>query len=355
MSVRSGGRILTALVVGGGSIGRRHLSNLRRLEPSAEIVLWRQHAKPGDAGAVVSDADRVVYSLADALDTHPDLAVVASPATRHVETGLALASNDVPLLVEKPLSHRQDEARALITLCRERALALMVGYNLRFYPPLQTLRETLVAGEIGRPMSIRADVGQHLPEWRPGADYRSGVSARSDLGGGVLLELSHELDYVSWLVGGVRSVMALVGHLSDLEIDVEDTAEILLRFQGGAFGSIHLDMTQAAMTRSCRLVGTEGVLVWNGLDHSVRLYRAAARSWSDLCAPCVLDRNEMFLSEMRHFLHCVRNGARPAVTGEDGLRALDIAVAAKESACTLKAVDVSVAEGPPQEAVSEFL
>ena len=116
---------------------------------------------------------------------------------------------------------------SLLALCHQRRLVLMVGYNFRFYPPLQAMRQALVEGCIGRLISLRAEAGQYLPDWRPGSDYRQGASARRELGGGVVLELSHELDYIRWLGGEVESVGALVGKLSDLEIEVEDTAEIV--------------------------------------------------------------------------------------------------------------------------------
>jgi predicted dehydrogenase len=324
--------MLKALVVSGGSIGRRHIANLRTLEPSAHITLWRQHTAPGEAPDGIPGTDRIVYSLPDALTSDPDLAIVAGPATMHVETGLALAAVDIPLLVEKPLSHERQGAGQLVAFCRARRIALMMGYNLRFYGPLQRLQRAVAEGQIGRVISIRAEVGQYLPDWRPDQDYRQGVSARSELGGGVVFELSHELDYVCWLAGDVQSVMSMAGRLGDLDIDVEDVAEILLRFQSGAIGSIHLDMVQRCLTRSCRVIGTEGTLVWNGLDHSVRVWRAGASGWEDLCPPSSLQRNDMYLNELRHFLDCVRDGREPAVSGEDGLRAMDVALAVKESA-----------------------
>jgi predicted dehydrogenase len=205
-----------------------------------------------------------------------------------------------------------------------------VGYNLRFNLPLQLLRQALLEGRIGRPLAVRAEVGQYLPEWRPG-DYRRGVSARKDLGGGVTLELSHELDYMRWLLGEVTAVSAQIGRLSDLEIDVEDTAEVICLFANGALGSIHLDMVQRPAVRTCRVIGTEGTISWDALEPSVRLFSHATGSWSDLWSgPC--DRNEMYVLELRHFLDCVRGKALPVVTGEEGRRVLEIALAVKQSA-----------------------
>jgi predicted dehydrogenase len=322
---------MRVLVVGLGSAGRRHLSNLRLVEPAAHITVWRQHARPQDAAGGIPGADRVVYQMDDALDPPPDAALIASPASLHVQTALELAQRGIHLFIEKPLSHTLDGVDELLDECRQRELVLMVGYNFRFYPPLRVMREALKEERIGRLLTFRAEVGQYLPDWRPGTDYRGSVSARAELGGGVVLELSHELDYVRWLAGEVRTVSARVARLSDLEIDVEDTAEIILELEGGAVGSVHLDMVQVAAIRSCRMVGSEGILTWDGTSHQVRHFSAAARAWSDLHPAGTIDHNEMYKAELEHFLHCVREGGQPVVSGEDARRALEIALSAKQS------------------------
>ena len=179
-------------------------------------------------------ADHVVYRLDEALAQAPDLALVCSPTFKHVEAGIACLQAGAHVFIEKPLAADAAGARALVEAAASAGRVLIVGYNLRFLPSLRCLRDALHAGTIGRPMSVRAEVGQYLPEWRPDRDYRETNSARSELGGGVELELSHEIDYVCWLLGDVSSVDAILGRTSDLEIDVDDTAEILLRFESGA-------------------------------------------------------------------------------------------------------------------------
>jgi predicted dehydrogenase len=332
---------MKALIIGLGSIGRRHLANLRMIEPSADITVWRQHSKPEEKLTSSSfEADRIVYSMEDALNAKPDFAVIASPAAFHVETAIVLALNGIQMLVEKPLSDKLEGVDDLLRLCRERNLLLAVAYHLRFSHSLQVVRKAVLDGKIGRIMSIHAEVGQFLPEWRPAADYRASVSARRALGGGVVLELSHELDYVRWLVGEVKTVAAEVGRLSDLEIDVEDTAEIILRFHNGAIGTVHLNMAQRVMTRTCRIVGTEGTLIWNALSHQVQLFSSESKEWSELHASDSQPSNEMYVSEMQHFLRCVRYGESPVVSGTDGRRVLEIALAVKESSRTRRFVEL---------------
>jgi predicted dehydrogenase len=331
---------MRVLIVGLGSIGRRHLKNLKIIEPAAHITIWHQHSKPQDKAKSAPSADCVVYRLEDALDGKPDVALITCPASLHVKVGSALARQGVHLFIEKPLSHTLDGVDELLTLCDQSALVLMVGYNFHFYRPLQLMQQALMNGRIGRPILLRAEVGQYLPDWRSDIDYRQSVSARYDLGGGAVLELSHELDYARWLMGEIKAVSATVRHLSDLEIDVEDMAEIILQFHNGAIGSVHLDMVNRAVTRRCRVIGTEGTLAWDGVSNCVQLFSAATNQWSDLCPAQVTDRNEMYIAELRHFLDCVNDKTSPIVDGKDGRRVLEIALAVKQSSQEQRAVEL---------------
>ena len=323
---------MKALVVGLGSIGKRHLNNLRALLPKADITVWRQHTRPDDDQTAYPNANRIVYSFEDAMAYRPEAAIIANPAAFHIGTGLQLAQEGIPLLIEKPFSNQLDDVEKLIHLSASRGQTLMIGYHLRFHPSFLYLKKTLENGKIGKVLSVIAEVGQYLPDWRPDTAYTQNVSAQARLGGGVVLELSHELDYTRWLMGEVHAVSAQIGKLSDLTIDVEDSADIHLRFAQGGSGNIHLDMLQRALTRTCKLIGTDGTLTWDGISNSVRLYSASDHAWQDIYPARPLDRNDMYRQEIQHFLECIQTGAKPLVTGEDGLQVLKVALAVKESA-----------------------
>lgn len=319
------------LIVGLGSIGRRHLTNLRRIDPAADITIWHQRAQRHEPSEFSGLADRHVYSVEEALETKPRAALITNPASVHIPTALPLARAGVHLFIEKPLSHTLEGADDLLEQARRQNLVLMAGYNFRFYEPLQIIKQALNDGRVGRILMLRAEVGQFLPDWRPGADYRVTGSAQHGLGGGVVLELSHELDYARWLVGEVTSVMARVTRLSNLEIDTDDTAEIILQFSNGALGSIHLDMVQRSATRTCRISGTEGTITWDWDSHRVSFFDAGKRTWQDLNPAGDIDRNQMYLAELRHFLDCVNGNATPLIDGNDARRVLEIALAIKRS------------------------
>jgi len=329
---------MRALIVGLGSIGKRHLQNLRTILPEADITVWRQHGRSDDDAALNPQATRFVYSMEDALQTRPDIAIIANPAPLHINTGLLLARVGVSLLIEKPISNKTEGISELIELCANRSLTLMVGYNLRFQTALQALSHEIQKGTIGAVLCLQAEIGQYLPEWRPKSDYLQGVSAQSRLGGGVVLELSHELDYARWLMGEVVSVSAQLRRLGPITIDVEDTANIHLTFGSGALGNIHMNMIQRHSSRTCTVVGTQGTLSWDGILGEVKHYSAKTKSWQTIFASPNYDRNEMFLGELKHFIMCVTSGSTPSITGEDGLRVLEIALAAHESSRTQRTV-----------------
>jgi predicted dehydrogenase len=331
---------MRALVVGVGSIGKRHLRNLRTILPDAEITVWRQHGRAENDLELNPQANQFVYSLEEALNTQPEAAIIASPASCHINTGLELARAGASLLIEKPISDAMEGVRELIELGNNRGLTLTVGYNLRFQPAMQALQQQVLEGAIGQVLCLQAEVGQYLPDWRPGSDYSKGVSAQSRLGGGVILELSHELDYARWLMGEVKEVSAQTKKLSNLNLDVEDTANILLTFTSGMLGNIHLNMIQRDSSRSCKLIGTDGTLTWNGILNKVSLYSAKTKTWQQIFEETNADRNEMFLNELKYFLDCVASGSKPLITGEDGLRVLKIALAAHESARLQRTVTV---------------
>lgn len=326
------------LLTGSGSIGRRHLGNLRHLFPHARIDLLSSR---GRALECPPEATRVVTSLGESLADGLDAAVVASPAPFHVATCRALLEAGVPVLVEKPLSDTLEGVESLLKTARSRNRVLVVGYTLRFHQAVRRLQEAVRSRAIGKVLSAQFQVGQYLPDWRPAADYRETVSARRDLGGGALLELSHEIDYAQTLLGPIVQVVALAGRVSSLEINVEDCVDLLVRFAGGTQASIHLDFLDRAPFRGCRLVGTDGTLEWDASAHEVRQYGPASRDGAVLISTRGVDRNEMYLAQLRHFLNAIETGTDSQATAEGAHSTLQVIDAARRSAAAGTLVEVS--------------
>ena len=333
------------LIVGYGSIGRRHLRIARSLLPYADIRVLR-HQK---YESVPEYANGCMSSLDDALAFMPQAGVIASPSTFHMETALPLAEAGAHLLVEKPLAASLSGTAQLLASCLERGNVLMTAYNLRFLPSLNTFREKILSGFIGKVISVRCEVGQYLPSWRPGSDYRQSVSASRALGGGALLELSHEIDYLRWIFGEVSWVRASLSKQSNLDIDVEDTAHLILGFESDAVGrkliaSLNMDFVRHDATRQCLAIGEQGSLRWNGLTGSVEHFNAGAKEWDQIFKH-LPNRDESYIAEWQHFIASICEGDAPQIGGEDGLATLEIIEAARHSNLTNDATPV-FAVGP---------
>jgi predicted dehydrogenase len=318
------------LIAGLGSIGRRHLRNLLSLGEK-DIVLYRtrQATLPEDELAdFLQETD-----LSLALEKHhPEAVIIANPTALHLDVAIPAAEAGCHILLEKPISHSLAGVEGLEAAVEESGSQVLVGFQFRFHPGLQRAKRLIADGEIGRIISAEVHFGEYLPAWHPWEDYRQGYAARSDLGGGVIGTQSHSLDYLPWLVGEVSSVWAFKGKLSDLDVDVEDTAEIGLRFASGALGSLHLDYNQQPPEHYFTVIGTKGTLKWNQSDGATRIYRAEKKAWEEYSPPAGFERNVMFMDEMRHFIAVVRNQDKPLCSLADGIRNVQLIQAIRQSA-----------------------
>lgn len=333
--------ITKVLVVGLGNIGRRHIKNIKTYNKRIKVGVLRQHSQNTALGDVERYVDSIFFSQKEALNFQSEAVFITNPAPFHVKPALTFAQRGCHLFVEKPLSVSTTGIDVLLETCRRKKVILMVGYVLRFFKPLQIIKSVIADGEIGRILSIRACVGKFLPDWRPQNDYRRNVTARRELGGGVVFELSHELDYFRWLVGEVDEVSAVLDKTSNLDINVEDVAEINLRFKNGAIGHIHLDMVDRSGNRSCRVIGTKGTLLWDAsFGHATKLFTDKYKDGRDLLPPNSIDYQEMYHEEIKHFFNCIRLKKQPLIDGNEGKRIVEIALAVKRSAHFKKVIKV---------------
>ena len=314
------------LIAGVGSIGRRHLQNLRQLGVD-DIYLYRTRPH------LLKEAPElpVFTELRQALKCQPQAVIVSNPTAFHMEIALAAARAGCHLFIEKPLAHSWDGVEELLSITREKRLIAMVGFDLRFDPGLCRIKELIDRGHVGRLIAIHAQVGQYLPDWRTGKDYRQGMSAKIAMGGGVIFDLIHELDYTTWLFGPIAQLACFADKLSSLEIETEDTASILLRFVNGAIGTVSLDYVQRFPSRTCRIIGDRGTILWDYHARKVAWYEQNKKSWEEF-EYSGFERNDRFLAEMRHFLACLNGEETPKADLAVGSSVLKVALAAKRSA-----------------------
>ncbi len=328
------------LVIGCGSIGKRHISNLLALKAGSVLGFDIRADRRHEAESLFDI--ETLNDLHDAWERHPDVALVTADTSVHVPLALQAAEHGCHLFIEKPLSDQLVGVDRLLSLVKRRNLVTLVGCNMRFHPGLMTVKRLLDDKAIGRVIAARAEVGQYLPDWHPWEDYRESYSAKRELGGGIILDAVHEIDYLRWMLGEIETVVCFAGKISNLEIETEDTAAILLRFANGAIGQTHMDYVQRAYSRSCQIIGEEGTIRWNYNSGEMRWYSSTTQKWKVIADPPGWEPNQMYLDELRHFLSCLAGREKAALDVFEAKRVLQVALAAKVSADTRRVIRIGI-------------
>ena len=322
------------LVLGTGSIGKRHIANLLSAGVQVSAYSYRASTDGPDNNPLDARVLRV-QDLSAALNADADAVVVANRTDQHMDVALQAASLKKHLFLEKPLAVSLSGTEELMQMVAQHQLVAEAGFMLRFHPNLLWIKDFLARGDLGDIMYMRAAVGQWLPDWRPGTDHRLGYGAFKAKGGGVTLDLIHELDLVHWLLGPVEDVTAMTQVVPCLEIETEGIAQIGLRLASGVLAQVHLDYVRPGYGREMEIVGRHGVLRWDYMQGLVTLQKAGGSSEVVHQVPAQFERNTMFQQHMAHFLKRFQQPQLAAASSlEDAVAVLKVALAAHESAAT---------------------
>lgn len=317
-------------VLGCGSIGQRHLRNLLAIGQS-DIVAY-------DPALEIREEVLNLYKVAacetleDVWGQEPDVAFITSPSHLHLEHSCLAAHHGCHLFIEKPMSDRLEGLDDLLAIVQEEHLVTMVGYNTRFHHGPSSVKRLIENGAIGKVISGALEAGQYLPDWQPGRDYRKRYSAHRSMGGGVLLDGAQEFDFARWLFGEVTEVYCLGGKMSSLELDTEDSVNLLMKFDSGMSASLHLDYIQRVYAKTCKVIGEEGTIHWDMTSPwQVRWYSANTNAWTDIPAPDDYSVNDMYIEEVRHFLSCLEDRRDTGMSVVEGVQLTRVLLGARES------------------------
>jgi len=296
-------------------------------------------AAPAQREAAVAEFPfaRVAPTLAAALDGVHGV-VICTPPDSHLDIARLAADHGAHLMIEKPLSQSVEGVEALLRACDSKGLRVLTAYNWRYWPPMLLVEQMLKDGRIGPVRAARTEYAYHLSIRYPGSDYRKFYMADARRGGGCLLDESHAIDYMRWLVGEITEVSAVVDHISSLEITSDDIADLTVRFASGAVGNIHMNLFAWNVHSHFELMGEEGVIQWRRLENEVRLFDLKANRWE--VYPSGGQLNDMYVEEARHFLECVCGNAIPKCDGWDGLKTTRVIEAARRASAERRWVQV---------------
>jgi len=341
------------LMVGLGGIGQRHVRNLRFLMGSdVEIIAYRYRNNPQvltdqlrvEPGGMLIEkyAIRVYDNIDRAIDEKPNAVFVCNPSSLHIPVALKAAQVGCNLFIEKPLSHNLEQVEELINIVESQNAKAVVGYQMRFHPCLLHLHSLMLVQGVGKIIAVRVEVGDYLPGWHTYEDYRQMYAAREDLGGGVILTQIHELDYIYWLFGLPTRVFSMGGHLSSLDIKVEDTVDILMECvvdNRPVPVSVHLDFVQRPSKRVCEIIGDAGKIIVDISGLTLQKFDALG-NLSEAVSYEGFDRNQLFIDELKYYFEYLQGNEGPVVTIQEAAQSLRIALAAKESLLTRKIVNL---------------
>lgn len=313
-------------IIGLGSIGKRHLRLVKEIRPDIEVIVMR--SGHGASCKEEKIATKIVSSIDLIIAEGIQAAIISSPATLHIEQSLDLAKAGIHLLIEKPISKTSDGINQLLKILNEKNLIAMVGYVLRQDPGAIKFKKLIDDNSVGGILHARIECGSYLPEWRPGLDYKKTVSARSELGGGALLELSHELDYLHWFFGKPKDVQAMLRNSGLLGIDVEDQVDLLITSAQGYCISVQIDFNRRHLERKCKVLTTEGELTWDAVNKNVT-YKLAEKvekiySYDN-------ERDYIYRKQLNIFIDCIENNITPPVTIENGVDVMKLIDSAREA------------------------
>ena len=339
---------LRSLIIGCGSIGERHLHNIKKIGIKDLGILDTNKTRVNSLSKKYSV--KKFYDLDSALSFKPDFSVICTLPESHIPIANSCINSGSHVFVEKPLSSNLKNVITMLKKAKTKKLKVAVGYNLRFDKGINLLKHKLQQKEIGKPLSILITFGHNIKFWRPGTNYKNHYILKK--GGGIILDGSHEYDYLRWLFEDeIKSVYCQTRSTDSIKTETESFASIILKTKKGLIANLNIDYLRPFYERSCHIIGEKGSLRWE--------YNLTKSAWSTYTQKVnskvtlqllsksssqvfnnIIKVNDMYINEIRNFVESITLNKKPLVDGFDGLNTLRLGVAALESAKKKKIISL---------------
>jgi len=310
------------LIIGSGSVGKRHARNLSALGCQISCIDPREDRQKELAAE--TPVVGAFASTGDALDRQHDLSgvVIASPTAFHPSDLTLAVEAGLPVLLEKPVAKTAREAQEMQQIAERRNVPVLLGYTWRWWPPLARVRELLHQQAIGRVRHVQFHMSAHLADWHPWEPYQAFFMASAAQGGGALLDESHWIDLMVWLFGMPDRISGRVEKISDLEIETDDNVDVLAIYPDGLRVSLHLDLYGRPHEKFIRFVGETGTLLWSADPNRIAVGKEVGQVWHEEIFQC--ERNEMFMAVVREYLDMMAGKTAPTCTLAEGLQVMEL-------------------------------
>lgn len=314
------------LICGLGSIGRRYLRLISKNWPDMEIAVLRSGYGPS------CEEEKLIkyqfFNLKESIDWEPDAAIICSPANIHIDQAITLGEYEIPCLIEKPLGTSNESDQKLKKILKlSHSVPMLVGYILRHDPCAALIKKKLDDNILGQVVEADFHCGSWLPKWRPEIDYLQSVSAKKELGGGVLLELSHEIDIANWFLGPINIDYASLNSSGLLPINVEDRAYLIAHNNNGVQISIRVNFCSEPSTRNIIIRGEKGQISWDLMLGKLKIHNDKNLIFEHKKN---IDRDGIFLLQIQHFLECIDFNQKPKCSVLEGKNVLQLVRKAKD-------------------------
>lgn len=325
---------MKALIIGYGSIGKRHTENLLK-KYNFEVIVVSSKTRKSQNKKI-----KFFESIEKSLKENPDFAIISNTTNEHVKVASILVNNGIDVFIEKPLSNSLKGIKYLLEKTKRNKNVTLMGCNLRFNPCIKKIKELLEKKSIGKIYSVQVENGSFLPDWHPNEDVSKSYVGKNGLGGGVILTCIHELDYLYWFFGDISEVFAISERKSRLDIETEDFAAILMKFKNNITASVHLDYFQKPNYRSCKIKGEKGIIEWNTDSNTVQIFEPKNNKWRKELKIKKYDKNYEYEQELDHFVSSVKSRKNTINDLSQGKYVLEVALGVKKSAKKNKIIKI---------------
>ncbi len=324
---------ISILIIGNGSIGSRHAENL--LNIVKEVKIFSSRFLKGEK---IKKVKNIIYvkDLYKEIDS-ADGIVIANRTDKHLEILNYALRKKKNIFIEKPISHNMKYIKEIEELSEDYEAIIETGFMLRFHPNLVFLKKIIDKKIYGNIHYVRSTVGQYLPDWRKNRDYKKGYAAKREWGGGVLLDLIHEIDLARWFFGDVGLISAMLFNSQELEIETESIAQLTLKMKSEILVNLNLDYLRPHYCRNTEIVCQGGILYWDYLSGNIKIQNKYGEVKILHEVNSDFARNDMYIAEINHFVdNILGSNQKKASDLSDAINALKISCAAYLSNKTKK-------------------
>ena len=327
------------LIIGFGSIGRRHTNNLLSLTKSNLIIYTnRKNIKKTEFTNYTKNKNRIKIfdDFKQSLNEKPKICFICNETSLHIDFAIKLAKQKMDIFIEKPLSNTMKSIHSLQSILQKNRNILMVGCNFRFYPPIQKLNQLIIKKSIGKIISVQCENNSYLPDWHPSEDYTKSYAAKDSKGGGVTLTQIHELDFLTWIFGNHKKIHSLVRKRSRLKITSDDISVSIFELKNKIILELHLNYFSRPFYKRIKIRGENGIIYWNSKKNNLKIFNNKKQEWSIISIPdnYLLTKksvNKMYIDEITYFLKHVNTRKQPMNNLNEAIPILETALKMKSS------------------------